>query len=75
MNGFQAFGAVPGNAGSACAGGAPGALFGVTPFVEGTTMRHIAPAAHAAWAVDAIAQQRKRRTADTTEASVDRGYI
>ncbi|WP_264035708.1 hypothetical protein [Mycolicibacterium tokaiense] len=34
-----------------------------------------APAAHAAWAVAAIAPQRKRRTAAATDASVDRRFL
>lgn len=47
----------------------------VIPAIALMTTRHIAPAAHAAWAVDAIAPQRKRRTAAATDASVDRGLL
>lgn len=42
--------------------------------VADTRAAHAAPAAHAA-AVPAAAAQRKRRTADTTAASVDGGTI
>ena len=75
MNDFAAFCSVPSNAGSAYVAGALGALSCVRPTIGGTTMRHIEPAAHAAWAVDAIAPQRKRRAAEPTETSVDRGYL
>lgn len=75
MNDFMTFGAVGSIAGSARAAGAPGVFLssGKAPAVM--TGRHRAPAAHAAWAVDAIAPQRKRRTAAATDASVDRGFI
>lgn len=75
MNDFQAFNAVTSNAGLASAAGAPGAFPCVIPTFEGMTRRHPAPAAHAMWAVEAIAPQRKRRTAEPTETSVDRGLI
>ncbi|AQA01383.1 hypothetical protein BVC93_01870 [Mycobacterium sp. MS1601] len=39
------------------------------------TAPHNTPAAHAAWAVAAIAPQRKRRTAAETDASVDRSFL
>lgn len=71
MNDFNAFGV----AGTAYAAGALGVSPCVTPARAATAMRHIAPAAHAAWAVDAIVPQRKRRAAHPTEASVDWGLI
>jgi hypothetical protein len=71
MNDYMTFGV----ARSAYAAGALVASSTVIPSTAGMTVRHIAPAAHAAWAVDAIAQPRKRRTAAATDASVDRGFI
>jgi hypothetical protein len=75
MNGMT-FGAVGNIAGSAHAAGAPGVFLPCGKAVAVMTARHRAPAAHAAWAVAAIAPQRKRRTAAAaTDASVDRGFI
>ncbi|MGB3483105.1 MAG: hypothetical protein WBB07_12940 [Mycobacterium sp.] len=71
MNEFVTFGV----AGSAYAAGALDASDAVNPGIAGLTVRRIAPAAHAAWAVEAIAPQRKRRTAVATDTSVDRGFI
>jgi hypothetical protein len=71
---FKAFGLVTSNAETAYVAGALDAFLQVSiPAVMIT--RHRAPAAHAAWAVDAIAPQRKRRTAAATDASVDRGFL
>jgi hypothetical protein len=71
MNDFKAFDV----AGTAYAAGALGVSSCVRPAITAEAMRHIAPAAHAAWAVDAIVPQGKRRTAHPTEASVDWGLI
>lgn len=78
MNDFAAFGGtVAGSAyGLACSNGAPRVFpVKVTPTIAEMTQRHIAPAAHAAWAVDAVAPQRKRPIAVTTDPSVNRGLI
>ncbi|MDF2984003.1 MAG: hypothetical protein K0Q69_3775 [Devosia sp.] len=71
---LQKFGMVASNAGTAYVAGAPGSFLHANPGA-GMAQRHIAPAVHAAWAVAAIAPQRKRRTAAATDASVDRGFI
>ena len=75
MNDFMTFGAVGSIAGSARAAGAPDVFLSSRTDLTVMTAHHRAPAAHAAWAVAAIAPQRKRRTAAATDASVDRGFI
>ena len=64
---FQKFGV----AGTAFVVGTSGSFLRVLPAAAVMTARH---SAHAPWAVDAIAQPRKRRTA-AIDASVDRGFI
>ena len=71
MNVFKSFEV----AGSAYAAGALAVSPWATPAFAAMPTRHIAPAAHAAWAVSAIVPQCKRRTAHPTEASVDWGLI
>ncbi|GAA1654161.1 hypothetical protein MMUR_50290 [Mycolicibacterium murale] len=68
------FGAVGSNAAVASAAGAPRSLQRGNG-VAVMTAPPSAPAAHAAWAVAAIAPQRKRRTAAATDASVDRSFL
>lgn len=74
MNGITAFGSVSSIVGTAHKARALHSLHPVIPNA-GMPKRPIAPAAHAAWAVDAVAPQRKRRTAAATDASVDRGFV
>jgi hypothetical protein len=77
MNDFARFGVTAADSafGKACSNGAPRVFPSVTSRIAEMTARHIAPAAHAVWAVKPIAPQRKRPTAVKTDASVNRGLI
>ena len=74
MNDFTVSGSVFRSAGTAYVVGASAAFPHVIP-TGAMAATYIAPAAHAAWAVDVIEPQRKRRTAAATATSVDRGFL